>query len=240
MNEMLHYPRKYSMKKHYRLFIKFFLICILVITAGFGIAGSETVIKSIRKDKPVKTRTFYFDGKKGNDSSYGLSPKSAWKSLSKIEALKLQPGDHLLLKCGTRFNDQSIMLNRQSGSLSNPIKINSYGKGQKPVINVGELPGHCSWLLGCRNIIIEKNTFRNAHGWLDSYGFHLDIANENCIVQYNLSMDNAGGFVQVLGKNKNCSYRYNISINDGWRVKGNLDGREKIIKESCLIIFLFN
>lgn len=40
------------------------------------------------------------------------------------------------------------------------------------------------------------------------------------MVQYNLSVGNAGGFVEILGDNHNCAYRYNVSINDGWRVKG--------------------
>lgn len=43
---------------------------------------------------------------------------------------------------------------------------------------------------------------------------------QNVVVQYNLSLDNAGGFVEILGNNSNCCYRYNISINDGFRVKG--------------------
>jgi len=48
----------------------------------------------------------------------------------------------------------------------------------------------------------------------------MDIGNRNLVAQYNLSVDNAGGFVEILGDNHNCAYRYNISINDGWRVKG--------------------
>ncbi len=40
------------------------------------------------------------------------------------------------------------------------------------------------------------------------------------IVENNLSRNNAGGFIEILGNNYNCSYRNNISINDGHRVKG--------------------
>ena len=40
------------------------------------------------------------------------------------------------------------------------------------------------------------------------------------IVENNLSRNNAGGFIEILGNNYNCSYRYNVSINDGHRVKG--------------------
>jgi hypothetical protein len=39
-------------------------------------------------------------------------------------------------------------------------------------------------------------------------------------IQYNLSLDNEGGFVEILGDCVNSIYRYNVSINDGSRAKG--------------------
>ena len=36
-------------------------------------------------------------------------------------------------------------------------------------------------------------------------------------MQYNLSRNNFGGFVEILGENEMCGYRYNISIADGKR-----------------------
>ena len=53
----------------------------------------------------------------------------------------------------------------------------------------------------------------------DSCGIHIDYNCSDVVVQYNLSIDNEGGFAEILGKNHNCAYRYNISINDGFRVK---------------------
>jgi len=69
-------------------------------------------------------------------------------------------------------------------------------------------------------VLIEKNKFMHARGKMDSCGAHIDFNCNDVVVQYNLSVDNEGGFVQILGNNNNCSYRYNISINDGSRVKG--------------------
>ncbi|MQY78328.1 MAG: hypothetical protein GH151_03915 [Bacteroidetes bacterium] len=60
----------------------------------------------------------------------------------------------------------------------------------------------------------------HARGKSDSCGAHIDFNCNNVVVQYNLSMDNAGGFVEILGNDHNCCYRYNISINDGFRIKG--------------------
>ncbi|NDV61671.1 right-handed parallel beta-helix repeat-containing protein [Puniceicoccales bacterium CK1056] len=79
------------------------------------------------------------------------------------------------------------------------------------------------WPFASDRVLIEKNTFKGARGRADSCGMHIDFNCNDVVVQYNLSIDNAGGFIEILGNNNNCSYRYNISINDGWRVKGALD-----------------
>ncbi|MEN8118243.1 MAG: right-handed parallel beta-helix repeat-containing protein [Bacteroidota bacterium] len=76
------------------------------------------------------------------------------------------------------------------------------------------------WPWTCNNVLIEKNKFMHARGKADSCGAHIDFNCNNVVVQYNLSMDNAGGFVEILGNDHNCCYRYNISINDGFREKG--------------------
>lgn len=76
------------------------------------------------------------------------------------------------------------------------------------------------WTWSADNIIIEHNKFMNANGPGDSAGCHIDFNCSNVVVQYNLSMNNAGGFCEILGNNYNCAYRYNVSVNDGHRVKG--------------------
>ena len=73
------------------------------------------------------------------------------------------------------------------------------------------------WLYYCNDVLLEKCHFEGSEGIADSCGVHIDIGNTNVIIQYCLSLDNAGGFCEILGKNYNCAYRYNISINDGWR-----------------------
>ncbi len=79
------------------------------------------------------------------------------------------------------------------------------------------------WTGTAKHVLIEKNITKHARGIMDSYGIHLDISSDHVVVQYNLSIDNFGGFVQILGNVHNCAYRYNISINDGARIKG-VDG----------------
>jgi len=84
------------------------------------------------------------------------------------------------------------------------------------------------WPWGSDDVLIEKNQFLHARGSGDSCGAHIDFNCSNVTVQYNLSADNEGGFVEILGNDKNCCYRYNISVNDGARVKGRnamMDGK---------------
>ena len=76
------------------------------------------------------------------------------------------------------------------------------------------------WTWGPSNAVISQNKFQNANGPADSAGCHIDFNCNDVIVENNLSRNNAGGFIEILGNNYNCSYRNNISINDGHRVKG--------------------
>ena len=76
------------------------------------------------------------------------------------------------------------------------------------------------WPWTCHNVLIEKNRFMHARGKADSDGMHIDYNCKDVVIQYNISMDNEGGFIEILRNNYNCCYRYNLSINDGFRVKG--------------------
>ncbi len=80
--------------------------------------------------------------------------------------------------------------------------------------------GSGMWTWGSENFVIEYNKFIDANGPADSAGFHVDFNCRNIIFQYNLSANNAGGFIEILGNNHNSAYRYNVSVNDGHRVKG--------------------
>jgi len=76
------------------------------------------------------------------------------------------------------------------------------------------------WTWGSSYALIKNNLFQNANGPADSAGCHIDFNCNDIIVERNLSRNNAGGFIEILGNNYNCSYRNNLSINDGHRVKG--------------------
>lgn len=83
------------------------------------------------------------------------------------------------------------------------------------------------WPWMCQDVLIEHNKFMHAFGKHDAHGAHIDCHNKNVVIQYNMSINNHGGFAYILGNNSNCSYRYNISINDGWRIEGTLGARSE-------------
>lgn len=80
--------------------------------------------------------------------------------------------------------------------------------------------GSGSWMWSCDNVLYENNKFLNARGKGDSCGVHIDFNCSNVLIQRCFSMNNEGGFIEILGNDHNCCYRYNISVNDGFRVKG--------------------
>jgi|TARA_B110000263_G_scaffold211043_1_gene193827 hypothetical protein len=73
------------------------------------------------------------------------------------------------------------------------------------------------WFYTCNDAIVQNTTFEDAYGVQDSFGAHIDWGNERVVIQYCLSKNNFGGFVEILGENLDCGYRYNISIGDGTR-----------------------
>ena len=122
------------------------------------------------------------------------------------------------------FNNKLIKTGGPGMVFNSTYNLHAYGND----INFSGSPddsrkwgrGSGLWTWGSSLGLIEKNKFQNANGPADSAGCHIDFNCTDIVVQYNLSRNNAGGFVEILGNNYNCSYRYNVSINDGHRVKG--------------------
>jgi hypothetical protein len=81
--------------------------------------------------------------------------------------------------------------------------------------------GLWTWYCGTPSttFLVQRNSFTGSQGDTDSCGAHIDIGCINNIYQYNLSRENQGGFMEILGRSSNNVYRYNISINDGIREK---------------------
>jgi len=73
--------------------------------------------------------TYYVDATGGSDANNGTSQTSAWKSINKVNAANLQPGDIVLFKRAEIFRGNLVA---QSGSSSAYIQYGAYGTGPKP------------------------------------------------------------------------------------------------------------
>lgn len=78
--------------------------------------------------------TYYVDAAAGNDGNAGTSASMAWRTLARVNAVTLQPGDAILLKSGAVWQGESLDL-RGSGVAGHPIVIDRYGSGSKPQID---------------------------------------------------------------------------------------------------------
>jgi len=80
--------------------------------------------------------TYYVDSALGSDSASGTSEAGAWKTLAKVNGVTFNPGDRILLKAGGVWSNQYLDL-QGSGSEGNPITVDRYGTGAKPLIHFG-------------------------------------------------------------------------------------------------------
>ncbi|MGG1552034.1 right-handed parallel beta-helix repeat-containing protein [Paenibacillus ferrarius] len=75
---------------------------------------------------------YYLDAVSGNDANAGTSTGAAWQTLAKVNSVTFQPGDSILFKAGGVWT--GTLSPQGSGTAGNPIKIDKYGTGSKPLI----------------------------------------------------------------------------------------------------------
>ena len=77
--------------------------------------------------------TNYYFSSSGNDSNSGTSTSSPWISISKINNIKLIPGDKILFKRAEKFIGKFDI--SESGVRNNFIYFGAYGEGTAPIID---------------------------------------------------------------------------------------------------------
>ncbi len=87
--------------------------------------------------------TDYYVKNSGNDAADGTSDATAWKTIAKVQSLKLLPGDKILLKRGGIWRENLQV--SYSGAVDNPIIISAYGEGHKPIISGADLFDNTQW-----------------------------------------------------------------------------------------------
>jgi hypothetical protein len=93
---------------------------------------------------PSHAATYYVSAA-GSDSNTGFDPRSAWKTLEKLNQTTFSPGDRILFHAGDTWNGQLAPLG--SGAGGRPIVIDRYGTGALPVIHGPGTAGSSAVLL---------------------------------------------------------------------------------------------
>ena len=88
---------------------------------------------------------YYLDSAAGSDSNDGMSPATAWKTLTKINGVTFQPGNKLCLKAGGSWTGQ--LAPKGSGTSAAPIVIDQYGSGARPLLAAGSSDSDTVYLL---------------------------------------------------------------------------------------------
>jgi hypothetical protein len=103
-----------------------FLYCLrLALVAGTMLAIPSVAI--------CDSSDYFVSSSEGSDKNDGLSEKSPWASLKRVQKQKLQPGDRVHFKSGDFFKGQLVV--DESGSADAPIHFTAYGEGELPIID---------------------------------------------------------------------------------------------------------
>ncbi len=171
-----------------------------------NISTATPVTTSTPMSTPVTTATaapttpatgsYFVDSVGGSDTNTGTSSASAWKSISKVTALKLSPGNVVSFKRGSKWTGNFVI--DDFGTSGSPIVFTAYGTGTSPIF---ENPGSAS--NKTRGITINADYIR-LDGLLvrntQDAGVYIATGSDNVTVQ-NTEISNTGIGVTMRGLN---------------------------------------
>lgn len=144
----------------------------------FVMPDKDVSVSAVFEKKRTEPATFYVDSENGDDSADGMTPETAWKTLTKVNETQLIGGDRILLKAGSVFEDQALSI-KSGGTAENPIIIDMYD-GDVVGAEAGERP-HIKGN--------GKNSFEYQGNQI-SYGLH--IKNASHVQMNNVEISNQG------------------------------------------------
>ena len=126
--------------------------------------------------------TYYVDNShpSASDSNPGTSPDLPFETTTAVSHNSYQPGDRIRFKRGCVWHDQMLKVWLSFGTVENPIVIEDYGTGDKPIIRnlyVDQELKPSVWLWECDHITIQ-----NLDVQIGSVGVTIDGC-KNVIVQ---------------------------------------------------------
>ncbi|MHB8897737.1 MAG: LamG-like jellyroll fold domain-containing protein, partial [Thermoguttaceae bacterium] len=147
-------------------------------------ASEEAMPQSASAKLPASTRlpadgaprasgvTWYVDGLAGDNGRPGTSPETAWRNFTPISGRTLQPGERLLLRRGSVFNQELKVSAR--GTEQDWAEIGAYGSGPRPTIRR-------NWDIDDRCALVQNPDYLRIRGLVFCY------AGKGLIVSYTQS-----------------------------------------------------
>ena len=101
---------------------------------------------SFRFFESLESRQFlstYYVSASGNDGRAGTSPGTAWRSIDRVNAQTLRPGDMVLFQAGKTFNGSLYVPSTEGGTANHSVIFSSYGEGnnRRATISSGSKAG---------------------------------------------------------------------------------------------------
>ncbi len=143
------------------------------------------------------TASYYVDSIDGKDTADGRTPGTAWKSLAKVNALTLKPGNVINLARDSVWKEQIRIKN--SGTADAPIVVQAYGSGDAPLIQLftGENDGTNGVLVNGNYVHVLDLQLSDIH-WS---AIHLDKNSQHVVVAGN-EIYRCGMGIDLLGKHQ--------------------------------------
>lgn len=78
--------------------------------------------------------TDYFVMASGDDTAAGTSPRTAWKSINRVNRTSFQPGDRILFQADQEFHGNLQLGSNCVGRVDAPVVITSHGRGRAKIL----------------------------------------------------------------------------------------------------------
>ncbi len=160
------------------------------------IRNSESIDISNRTGK-----TYYVSNSTGNDANDGLSPATAWQTLTKVTRSQgnlIKEGDTVLFKRGDMWRDQAI------NATVNNVAYSAYGEGEKPLFSLSPEDGAdpAKWTL----YDAEHNIWQYATKMIDVGCVTFNYKSDNPSWGYKECPDLLDGVFYVRGTNQSKKF----------------------------------
>ncbi|WP_066770419.1 right-handed parallel beta-helix repeat-containing protein [Sphingobium sp. CCH11-B1] len=102
---------------------------------------------------PAWAETYHVNALTGDDRADGTAPERAWRSLARVNAFPLKPGDRVMLTAGSVWRE-ALTLTR-SGTASAPIIVAATGQLPRPRIEAGGVSPHGVAVLNAEYVTVS-------------------------------------------------------------------------------------